>query len=75
MVETQDCRSTLIQMPLGPAASPTFLRSLVRIAAEEGDTSGGNSCFVVARLAQDVPAAPHRLDVVLAARRIGELLA
>src|SRR5690242_12045021 len=37
--------------------------------------SGGDASFVIARLAQHVTAPPHRLDVVLAARRIGQLLA
>src|SRR5262249_52031566 len=37
--------------------------------------SGRNTRLVVRRLAQDVAAAPHGLDVVLAAGGVGELLA
>src|SRR5689334_20443027 len=36
---------------------------------------GGDACFVFTRFAEDVPAAPHGLDIVLAVRCIGELLA
>src|SRR5438132_12638225 len=38
-------------------------------------TSGRYACLVLGRLAQHVAAAPHGLDVVLAARGVGELLA
>src|SRR5262245_24294002 len=37
--------------------------------------SGRDPRLVLARLAQHVATAPHRLDVVLAVRRVGELLA
>src|SRR5215831_10093883 len=39
------------------------------------DSSSRDAGLVVGRLAQHVTAAPHRLDVVLAVRRIGQLLA
>jgi hypothetical protein len=37
--------------------------------------SGGNPRLVLARLAQYIAAPPYRLDVVLAVRGVGELLA
>src|ERR1700691_4482402 len=33
---------------------------------------GGDLCFVFVRFAQDVAAAPHRFDIILAARSVGE---
>src|SRR5215469_1511254 len=52
-----------------PAGAGVFL------FPSERPGSGRDLGLVLARLAQHIAAAPHRLDVVLAARSIGELLA
>src|SRR5215467_11414440 len=54
-----------------PAARPGFSK---RKDASPRKFSGRDLC-VVGGLAQHIAAAPHRLDVVFAVRRVGELLA
>src|ERR1700731_4535376 len=68
---------------LAPTTSVTAVGARQCLAPTNGQrkrtrsavTSGGDLRLLLGRLAQDVAAAPHGLDIVLAARCVGQLLA